>query len=59
MNVGVSGNSLRRISALGADGGARASSLSLREGGYSPFLVYKTKVMIILQRLFNLEGCFR
>lgn len=35
MNVGsliMSGNSLIRISALGVDGGAVASSLSLREG---------------------------
>ena len=32
-----SGNSLVRISALGADGGAVASSLSLREIGFSIF----------------------
>lgn len=55
-----SGNSLNRISALGADSEAMASSLSLREIGYSPFLVYKTSVLIVLQRLvFILEGCFR
>lgn len=55
-----SGNSLNRISALGADGEAMASSLSLREIGYSPFLVYKTSVLIVLQRLvFILEGCFQ
>lgn len=55
-----SGNSLNRISALGADSEAMASSLSLREIGYSPFLVYKTSVLIVLQRLvFILEGCFQ
>lgn len=55
-----SGNSLNRISALGADSEAMASSLSLREIGYSPFLVYKTSVLIVLQRLvFILGGCFR
>ena len=32
-----SGNSLVRMSALGADGGAVASSLSLREIGFSIF----------------------
>lgn len=35
--VRKSGNSLVRISALGADGGADASSLSLREIGFSIF----------------------
>ena len=35
--VRKSGNSLVRISALGADGGAVASSLSLREIGFSIF----------------------
>lgn len=55
-----SGNSLNRISALGADSEAMASSLSLREIGYSPFLVYKTSVLIVLQRLvFILEGYFQ
>lgn len=55
-----SGNSLNRISALGADSEAMASSLSLREIGYSPFLVYKTSVLLVLQRLvFILEGCFQ
>lgn len=55
-----SGNSLSRISALGADSEAMASSLSLREIGCSPFLVYKTSVLIILQRLaFILGGCFQ
>lgn len=55
-----SGNSLNRISALGADSEAMASSLSLREIGYSPFLVYKTSVLIVLQRLvFILEDCFQ
>lgn len=55
-----SGNSLSRTSALGVDSGAIASSLSLREVGCSPSLVYKTSILIILQRLiFILEGCFR
>lgn len=37
MVVRKSGNSLIRMSALGADGGAVASSLSLREIGFSIF----------------------
>ena len=54
-----SGNSLNRTSALGVDSGAIASSLSLREVGYSP-LVYKTSILIVLQRLvFILGGYFR
>lgn len=51
------GGSLSRISALGADGGALASSLSLW-GMFFPFLVYKTRVINILQRLFILIGGF-
>ena len=43
-----SGNSLRRISVLGSDGRTGASSLSLREMCYFPFLVYKTKKINIL-----------
>lgn len=43
-------NSLSRISALGVDGGARASSLSLWGNYCSPFLVYKTSVINILHR---------
>lgn len=35
--MGGSGNSLVRISALGADGGAIVSSLSLREASFSIF----------------------
>lgn len=58
MEVRESGNSLVRMSALGVDGGVIASSLSLRETD-PPFLVYKTKVISILQRLFILIGCFR
>jgi hypothetical protein len=55
-----SGNSLSRTSALGVDSGAIASSLSLREVGCSPSLVYKTSILIVLQRLvFILGGCFR
>ena len=55
-----SGNSLNRTSALGVDSGAIASSLSLREAGCSPSLVYKTSILIVLQRLvFILEGYFR
>ena len=55
-----SGNSLNRTSALGVDSGAIASSLSLREVGYSPSLVYKTSILIVLQRLvFILGGYFR
>ena len=54
-----SGTNLNRISALGADGGAEASSLSLREMYYSPFLVYKTSIIDILQRLFILGGYFQ
>lgn len=37
MVVRKSGSSLIRMSALGADGGAVASSLSLREIGFSIF----------------------
>ena len=54
-----SGNSLSRISILGSDGRAGASSLSLREMCYFPSLVYKTKEINILQRLFILGGCFQ
>ena len=55
-----SGNSLNRTSALGVDSGAIASSLSLREADCSPSLVYKTSILIVLQRLvFILGGCFR
>ena len=55
-----SGNSLNRTSALGVDSGAIASSLSLREVSCSPFLVYKTSVFSILQRLvFILRDCFQ
>lgn len=55
-----SGNSLSRTSALGVDGEAIASSLSLREVNCSPFLVYKTSVLILLQRLVFISGdCFR
>ena len=55
-----SGNSLNRTSALGVDSGAIASSLSLREVSCSPFLVYKTSVFSILQRLvFILRDYFR
>lgn len=51
-------SNLSRISALDAGGGAGASSLSLREMYYSPFLVYKTSIIDILQRLFILGGYF-
>ena len=55
-----SGNSLNRTSALGVDSGAIAASLSLREADCSPSLVYKTSILIVLQRLvFILGGCFR
>ena len=56
----ASGNSLNITSALGVDSGAMASSLSLREVSYSPFLVYKTSVLSLLQRLvFTLGDYFR
>ena len=51
-----SGNSLNRTSALGADSEAIASSLSLREVDYSPSLVYKTSILIVLQRLVFILG---
>ena len=55
-----SGNSLNRTSALGVDSGAIASSLSLREVDCSPSLVYKTSILIVLQRLvFILRDYFR
>ncbi len=55
-----SGSSLNRTSALGVGSGAIASSLSLGEVGCSPFLVYKTSVFNILQRLvFILRDCSR
>ena len=55
----MSGNSLSRISALGTDDGAGASSLSLREMHCSPFLVYKTRLMSMLQTLFILGDYFQ
>ena len=48
----IPGNSLSRISALSTDGGAIASSLGLREIYYSPFLIYKTRVINMPQSLF-------
>lgn len=57
--MAVTGNSLTRISALGADGGVCHFFL---EGVFgrvvSPFLVYKTRVIFILQRLFISVVCF-
>ena len=56
----VSGDSLNRTSALGVDSRAIASSLSLKEVGCSPFLVYKTSMFNVLQRLvFILRDYFR
>lgn len=54
----IPGNRLSRISALSAEGGAIASSLGLREIYYSPFLIYKTRVINMPQRFFILRYYF-
>lgn len=42
-------SSLRRISALGADGGTLGLLFDVLGRVYASFLVYKTKVIVILQ----------
>ena len=54
----MSGNSSSRISALGADGGAEASSLNLREMCCSSFLVYKTWVMKYTTKTLHFRRLF-
>lgn len=54
----IPGNPLSRISALSAESGAIASSLGLREIYYSPFLIYKTRVTNMPQKLFILGYYF-
>lgn len=49
MCVSKSESSLRRISALGADGGTLGLLFDVLGRVYTSFLVYKTRVIIILR----------
>lgn len=51
----TSRGSLSRMSALGAEGGANASSLRCPWEGNSPFLVYKAKVVRLYYRDSSFE----